>query len=57
MRVQEIKTATDVASITVVTSAIMEWVPPVAALLSIIWMLLRIWETETVKGWTGRDGP
>ena len=30
-------------------------IPDVAAILSIIWLTLRIWETETVKKLTGRD--
>ena len=29
--------------------------PDVAALFSVIWLALRIWETETVKRITGRD--
>ena len=29
--------------------------PDVAALLSVIWLGLRIWESETVKRWTRRD--
>jgi len=28
--------------------------PPVAALFTIIWTGIRIWETETVQGLTGR---
>jgi hypothetical protein len=30
------------------------WLPNIAALLSVIWLLLRIWEMDTVKRWTGR---
>lgn len=31
------------------------YLPNIAALLSVIWLLLRIWEMETVKHWTGRS--
>ena len=30
------------------------WLPNIAALLSVIWLLIRIWEMDTVKEWTGR---
>lgn len=40
------------ASITVAT--IFKWLPGIAALFTIIWTGIRIWETETVRGWTGR---
>ena len=51
----ELKTGIDVAA---VAGGIGSWfaiIPDVAAILSIIWLTLRIWETETVKRWTGRD--
>lgn len=40
----------DTTSIVLALSAIADWLPPVAALLSIIWMLIRIYETDTVQG-------
>lgn len=30
---------------------------PLAALLTAIWMAIRIWESNTVRGWTGRLPP
>ena len=51
----ELKTGLDLAA---VAGGIGSWfalIPDVAAILSIIWLALRIWETETVKRWTGRD--
>ncbi len=51
----ELKTGFDVAA---VAGGIGSWfaiIPDVAAILSIIWLTLRIWETETVKRWTRRD--
>ena len=29
--------------------------PDIAALFSIIWIAIRIWETSTLRRWTGRD--
>jgi len=34
--------------------AVMDVLPALASLFTIVWMALRIWETETVKRWTGR---
>jgi len=51
----ELKTGLDVAA---VAGGIGSWfalIPDIAALLSIVWLALRIWETETVKRWTGRE--
>jgi hypothetical protein len=28
--------------------------PAVAALFTIVWTAIRIWETETVQGWLGK---
>ena len=30
--------------------------PPIAADLSILYTLVRLWETKTVQGWLGRGG-
>ena len=35
-------------------SSLLGWLPPIAAGLSIIYTLIRLWETETVKRWIGR---
>ena len=51
----ELKTGLDVAA---VAGGIGSWfalIPDIAALLAIVWLALRIWETETVKRWTGRE--
>jgi len=49
----EIKAITDGAALTVTLSSVMGWMTPVAALigslLGIVWMCIRIYETETVK--------
>jgi len=41
-----------------VVGTLVEALPSIAALISIVWGLIRIWETETVKKLTGRqDAP
>lgn len=44
----------DGLSASAVIATIMGYLPQATALLSFIWVLLRIWETETVKKWTNR---
>jgi len=49
----DIKTMTDGAAVVVGLSGFMGWVTPlvglVGGILTIVWMIIRIWETETVK--------
>lgn len=45
----------DVLSVGVVVGTVAQWLPSLAALLTIVWTTFRIWETDTVRGWTGRD--
>jgi hypothetical protein len=49
-----VKTAVDIAATGLTVSAVMDLVPEITALFTLIWVLLRIWETETVKILTGR---
>ena len=56
MITEEAKAALDVASVTATVSALIGWLPAVAAGLSIVWTLIRIWETETVRQFFNRDG-
>lgn len=51
------KTAVDALSVVTVVGTLMEVLPAVAALFTIIWTGIRIWETETVKKLTGRYAP
>ena len=46
----------DGAAITVAFATFVSWLPSIAAALSIVWTILRIWEMDTVKRWTGRGG-
>ena len=54
------KNMVDGAAVVIWLGGFMEWFPPIVALiggiLTIIWMTIRIWETDTVKQLTGRAG-
>ena len=46
---QVAKTAGDVVAASVTVATILEWLPALAALFTIIWTAIRIWETATVQ--------
>lgn len=48
------KQAGDVLSISTVVATMGGWLPSIAAVVSIIWGVIRIYETETVQRWMGR---
>lgn len=48
------KTPIDLTAGAVAVGSLFEMLPAVASLFTIVWLGFRIWETETVKGWTGR---
>lgn len=43
------KNVVDAVSVGTVAGSLMGWLPPLAALLTIIWTCIRIFETATVK--------
>lgn len=47
------KALIDGASLLAIAGTIVEQLPHIAAGLSIIWTLLRLWESITVQGWIG----
>ena len=51
----DVKVMTDGAAVVVGLGGFMQWFPPVVGLigglLTIVWLCLRIWETDTVKAW------
>ena len=49
MQQEQLKVAGDVLSLGTVVATLATWLPPVAALFTIIWTAIRIWETETVQ--------
>ena len=46
---QVAKAGGDVLAASVTVATILEWLPALAALFTIIWTAIRIWETETVQ--------
>lgn len=48
---EQTKQIFDALSLTTVLATLAAWLPPLAALASIIWTGIRIYETETVQGW------
>jgi len=46
---QAVKAAGDVVSLSVVVGTLANWLPAIAALISIIWGAIRIYETDTVQ--------
>lgn len=44
----------DLTSVSVVWLAFFEKLPEIALLVTIVWTLLRIWETDTVQNLVGR---
>jgi hypothetical protein len=44
-----LKVVVDAMSLTVVLGTLTQWLPPIAAFVSIVWGCIRIYETETVK--------
>lgn len=53
---EEQKLMVDVAAGTGTAASFMDMAPNAVAIITGIWVLIRIWETETVKKITGRGG-
>jgi hypothetical protein len=43
------KTPLDATAGAIAVGSLMEWLPAAASVLTIIWMLIRIYETDTVQ--------
>jgi hypothetical protein len=50
------KHVVDALSVFTVLGTLVEMLPSIAAVFTIVWTSIRIWETDTVRGWTGRRG-
>lgn len=46
---EQAKHIVDGLSVATVLGALTAWLPPVAALFTIIWTIIRIWETKTIQ--------
>ena len=51
------KHVVDMVSIVTVLGTLLDMLPAIAAGLSIIWTLIRIYETDTVQQWIHRRNP
>ena len=49
------KHAIDAASIFTAVGSVLKWLPEVAAVFTIIWTGIRIYETKTVQKWLKKD--
>jgi hypothetical protein len=50
-----VKATGDAISIATVVGTLAQILPSIAALLTIVWTILRIIETETVRSWLGKS--
>ena len=50
-----VKNTLDALSIVTVVGTLMAMLPSIAATLTIVWTAIRIFETDTVQGWFGRN--
>jgi hypothetical protein len=48
---ETIKLAGDIASVTTVVGTLVGILPSIAAVFTIVWTSIRIYETETVQSW------
>jgi hypothetical protein len=56
--IQELKNAGDAASVLTLLGTLAEVLPAVAAVFTIAWTAIRIYETKTVQDWLAkRKGP
>lgn len=53
---EPIKHVIDALSVATVLGTLVDMLPSIAALFTIVWTGIRIWETDTVKSLTGRSG-
>jgi hypothetical protein len=53
---EAVKQFVDGLSLFTVIGTLVEMLPSISAILSIVWVCIRIWETKTVQGWFGRKG-
>lgn len=57
----DVKVMTDGAAVVVGVGGFMQWFPPVVGLvggmLTVVWLSIRIYETDTVQGLLGRKKP
>ena len=48
--VEETKQVIDVAAASTAVLSMAAWLPPTASILTIVWLGIRIWESDTIQG-------
>jgi hypothetical protein len=46
---ESIKPIIDAVAVTTTASALVGWLPPIVAILTLVWTVIRIYETETIQ--------
>lgn len=57
MATEGTKQVVDAVSVFTVVGALGEMLPPMAALFTLVWTAIRIYETETVQRMLGKEPP
>ena len=57
MATESTKTLIDGLSVVTVVGTIGELLPPLAALFTLVWTAIRIYETKTIQRMLGKDRP
>jgi hypothetical protein len=52
---ETVKYAVDALSVITVIGTLVDMLPSIAAIFTIIWTGIRIWETDTVQRWWKKD--
>jgi hypothetical protein len=53
---ETVKHAVDALSIVTVVGTLVDMLPSIAAVFTIMWTAIRIYETDTVRVWLGKKG-
>ena len=51
---ESIKPLVDAGAVTTTAAALVGWLPPIVAILTLVWTVIRIYETETVQKFVQR---
>lgn len=51
---EQIKTVVDAGAVGTLAATLFSWLPSVTALVTLVWICIRIYETKTVQRWVGR---
>ena len=52
---EAVKSGVDVLAVSTTASALMGWLPPLAALATLVWTCIRIYETQTIRSFLKKD--